>query len=337
MVASDDAGDGDAVGSGDTPDSGDIPASGDTPAVVSVGAATVDRTYPVTNLPAADGGAYAPAVEESFGGVGANVAFACARLDRSAGLIARLGDDEVGARVAENLAALPVNDARIRRRDGTSTHCVILRDGDGKRSIVTAGESARRLRLDDADRGYLADADAAFLTAYNPDSVHREALDIADRAEAPPFVFDLSGPLAELSGRGAREETVDRWVESAALFVVGEVAAESYLGCTGGEAAETLRERGASRVAVTSGEDGAVLADADGLYDLPAFDVSVVDETGAGDAYVAALVDRWILADAPAREAGRFAAAAGALNVTENGARGGLATRTEIESFLANR
>ncbi|MFC7137097.1 PfkB family carbohydrate kinase [Halobaculum litoreum] len=80
-----------------------------------------------------------------------------------------------------------------------------------------------------------------------------------------------------------------------------------------------------------------MLANDSGVYELPAFDVSVVDETGAGDAYAAALIDRWILAGVPPREAGRFAAAAAAHNVAAEGARGGLATRAAVRSFLADR
>ena len=318
----------------DAPDTADPNAS---PSVVTVGAATVDRTYHVSTLPGADGGAYADTVSESFGGVGANVAWAVARLGRSAGLVARLGDDDVGARVAADLDGSPVDVARVRRDPGTSTHCVVLRDGDGTRSIVTAGDSASRLRLDDDDRRYLAGADAVFLTAYNPDPVHRAVLDVAAGPDAPPVVFDLSGRLAELAGRGASEPTVDRWVEAADLFVVGDVAAESYLGCTGREAAAELRARGADRVAATSGPAGAVLADHTGLHELSAVAVDAVDETGAGDAYVAALIDRWILAGVPAREAGRFAAAAAAGNVASEGARGALATRADVESLLGER
>ncbi|MFC7096147.1 carbohydrate kinase family protein [Halobaculum marinum] len=324
-------GDGDRTGDSSPADVGDVPP------VVTVGAATVDRTYHVSNIPAPDGGAYADTVRESFGGVGANVAVAVSRLGRSAGLVARLGDDDVGARVAVDLEESAVDDRRVRRKSGTSTHCVVLRDGDGRRSIVTAGDSARRLRLSDADHRYLAAADVVFLTAYNPDAVQRDLLALASEPDAPPFVFDLSGPLPELAGRSAREETIDRWVEAADLFVVGDVAAESYLGCSGGEAAAELRSRGADRVAATSGAAGAVLADDTGLHELSAFDVDVVDETGAGDAYVAGLIDRWILGDASAVDAGRFAAAAAALNVAADGARGGLASRDEVEAFLRER
>ncbi|WP_246308042.1 carbohydrate kinase family protein [Halorarum salinum] len=308
-----------------------------TPEVVTIGAATVDRQYLVSNHPEPDGGAFANDVEESFGGVAANVATACARFGREAGLVARLGEDDVADRVLEELRRSALDVSRVRREPGTSTHCVILRDGDGRRSIVTAGDSTKRLRLDDADLAYLADADAMFVTAYAPDPVHEALLSRAREDAFPPVAFDLSGRPAELEGRGARVATVDAWVEAASLFVVGEVAAEAYLGCSGREAAERLRERGADGVASTVGDDGATLLGPEADLDVPALDVDVVDETGAGDAFVAGLIDAWVLGDASAADAGRFAAAAAGLNCESAGARGGLPTREEVEAALAAR
>ncbi|WP_435147139.1 carbohydrate kinase family protein [Halobaculum sp. P14] len=314
--------------------------------VVAVGAAALDRQYLVSNLPEPDGGAYADGVEDTFGGVAANVATGCAQLGRDAGILTRLGRDDVADRVLADLDDGPLDTARVRRKPGTSTHCIVLRDGDGKRSIVTAGDSVKRLRLDEDDVSYLAAADVVFVTAYAPDPVHQTLLSCA-RGERPagapadgsfpPVVFDLSGPPAELDGRGARPGTVDDWLDAAALVVVGDVAAAGHFGCTGRDAAALLAERGADRVASTAGDDGATLVDGDGLVDVPAFDVDAVDETGAGDAYAAGLIHAWLLGDRTATEAGRVAAAAAACNCTEAGARGGQPTADELESFLAVR
>ena len=321
-----------------------------TPALVTIGAATVDRHYAVSNLPAPDGGAYAPAVTDHPGGVAANVASGAAHLGRPAGLLTRLGDDDFGETVRGRLADDPFDTSRVRVGPDTTTHCVILRDDDGTRSIVTAGDSVRNMRLRPADYPYLAAADAVFVTAYAPDRVHRTLLNWASESGFPPVVFDLSGPLSELDGRGARSASVDQWVETAELFVVGRVAAASYLGCAGADAAAELRERGVRRAAVTDGEAGATLVaptataptadetDADSsLVDVPAFDVDVVDETGAGDAYVAGLIDTWLLGDRDPAAAGRFAAATAALACTAVGARGNPPTTEQVETFLARR
>lgn len=91
-----------------------------TPEVVAIGAATVDRQYLVSNHPQPDGGAFASDVEETFGGVAANVATGCARLGREAGLVARLGEDEVADRVTADLRGSPLETSHVRRKPGTS-------------------------------------------------------------------------------------------------------------------------------------------------------------------------------------------------------------------------
>lgn len=302
------------------------------PAVVAVGAATVDRTYAVTNLPAPDGGAFARSVASAPGGVGANVAVGCARLGRSAGLIARLGGGSIGDEVAADLETAPIDRERVRRGPGTTTHCLVLRDPDGERMIVTAGGSTTRLRLKNRDLAYLRDAEAVFVTAYAPDPVVGRLADLAAEPSFPPLAFDLSGPLAELQGRGASRETIDRVVDRAALVVAGDVAAESYLGVAPDDAPAALRDRGVDRAALTHGRAGSTLVTPEATVDVPAFDVDTVDATGAGDAYVAGLIDRWLLGDGD--RAGRWAAGVAALNCRQEGARGGLPSADRVRSFL---
>ncbi|MFW5934664.1 MAG: carbohydrate kinase family protein [Halolamina sp.] len=307
------------------------------PDLVAVGAATVDRFYDVTNLPDPDGGAFAREVTERFGGVGANVATGVARLGSDTALLARLGNDDLGDRVLADLEAGPVSTALVRRGPGTTTQCVILRGPGGERMILTAGDSTVRLGLDDSACERIRAADAVFVTAYVPDAVTSEIVDLAAEPDGPALAFDLSGPIEELRDRGTEPSTIDRVVEVAALFVTAEVAAESYLDCPAAEAVDALRDRGCSRGAVTFGTDGATLFDGGGRTRIPAFDVDAVDTTGAGDAFTAALVERWLLGDAAAERAGRFAAAAAARNCRAQGARGGLADREAVLTFLADR
>lgn len=314
----------------------DSPAERGDVELISVGAATVDRTYEVTNLPEPDGGAFAHTVSDSFGGVGANVATGAARLGRQTGLLARLGADEFADRVEADLESGPVDAGLVRRRPGTTTHCIIPRGPAGDRMIITAGDSTKRLRLDADDRSALRNADAVFATAYVPDPVTATLVELAEEPDGPDFVFDLSGPVEELEDRGTEPETIDRAVRAADLFVVGEVAAEAYLDVSVADAVDALRERGCHRGAVTFGESGSTLFDGDGTTEVDAFDVEPVDTTGAGDAFVAALIDRWLLGDDDAATAGEFAAAAAALNCTAEGARGGLADTRAVRSFTAD-
>jgi len=330
------------------------------PPVLAVGAAVIDEWYAVSNLPEPDGGAFASEVTTAFGGVGANVCVALDRLGRDVGLVSRVGDDEYGERAREYLADTGVDASRVSVGDDPSTRSVILSDPDGERAIVTAGESFRRLRLDDADREALAAAETVFLTGYTPDAVSRAVLDTVESAADPPaLVFDLSGSVEELVGRGTEPETVRRLLHAADLFVADDVAAAAYFG--GPDAAvervaAAQRARGGSepsltgdgwpRAVLTHGADGMTAVAGGEGTEFDAFDVDVIDATGAGDSFTAGLIDRWIAGGdgggsrrerAGVADGVRFAAAVAAINCTSRFAQPGLPTRGEVEAFLAER
>ena len=88
-------------------------------------------------------------------------------------------------------------------------------------------------------------------------------------------------------------------------------------------------------VVVTRGGQGCVVAEDRGATALPADPVEVVDTTGAGDCFAAAL--GFGLAEGrDARQAARFAAAAAALAVTRPGAQA-TPSRAEVEAFVRLR
>ncbi len=99
--------------------------------------------------------------------------------------------------------------------------------------------------------------------------------------------------------------------------------------------AAALRERGVGTVVITLGEDGALIADEAGTRRVPAVPArAVVDTTGAGDAFTAAL--SVALAEGqPTDEAVRFAAAAGAHAVSIAEVIPSLASRADIERLLS--
>ncbi|WP_135664657.1 carbohydrate kinase family protein [Halorhabdus rudnickae] len=297
--------------------------------IVTVGSAVLDRVYTLTNLPERDGGAFATDCIERAGGVAANVGCALATLDHDVGVISRVGDDDAAETIVGSLHDHDVDTTGIRQGDGASSYTLVLRGPTGDRMIVAGGESVPQLRLQPTDRDRVRGADCVFTSAYAPDAVVNDLLDLRESGAIDALAFDLAGPLEELEGRGTAPETIDRLTASVDLFVVGEVAARSYLGREPREAARRLREAGASRVAVTVGAAGAYLAENE-LRHVNAVETDVVDTTGAGDAFTAALIDAWVLGNHTAGAAGRVAAAAAAQNCTAPGPRGALPTREDL-------
>ena len=324
----------------------------DRPPILAVGAAAIDEWYAVSNLPEADGGAFASEVTSAFGGVGANVSVALDRLGRDVGLISRVGDDEYGRRARDYLTDTGVDASRVAVGGDSSTRSVILSDPAGERAIVTAGESFRNLRLDEADREALAATEAVFVTGYAPDAVSRAVLDaVASAADPPALAFDLSGSVEELVGRGTEPETIHRFLHAADLFVADDVAAAAYFGgpqAARDRVAAAQRARAESRGSVltgdgwpravlTHGADGMTVVADGAVTEFDAFDVDVVDATGAGDSFVAGLIDRWIAGGDDVAAGVRFAAAVAAINCTSRFAQPGVPSRDEAEAFLAER
>jgi ribokinase/sulfofructose kinase len=304
-----------------------------TPTFVTVGNALIDHTYLVSNVPSPDGGAFVLDRTERLGGVETNVAILADALGIDAGVVSRLGDDADADSVERRLAATAV-DHRLRRASGeTTSYCLVLATEAGERIIVGGGESTLGLVLDEADLAYLRDAAVTFASAYAPASVIETLA-----ALETPFAFDLAGRFEDLEHRGLTRATLDGIVGGIDLFVANVDAACSYLRREESprEVAAELRARGVGRGAITSGADGAFLFDADGVYPIDAVDPDddVVDTTGAGDAFNAGLVRAWLLDDRDPAAAGRYAAAAAALNCTTPGAHTDPPTAETVAALL---
>jgi ribokinase len=91
---------------------------------------------------------------------------------------------------------------------------------------------------------------------------------------------------------------------------------------------------GADAVILTLGERGALLAQAGGTQAFPAFRVTAVDTTAAGDAFMGGLAVALAEGRSLAESIG-WGNAAGALAATRLGAQPSLPTRRAVEKLLA--
>jgi ribokinase len=99
-------------------------------------------------------------------------------------------------------------------------------------------------------------------------------------------------------------------------------------------AGRALRGRGVGTVIVTLGAEGSVACTARGEIRVPAFAVTAVDTTAAGDAFNGAVAASLAGRD-PLPEALRFASAAAAIACTRRGAQPSLPARAEVERLLS--
>jgi sulfofructose kinase len=294
--------------------------------IICVGHAALDYVYRIEEFPPAPMKVRSLEHIESGGGMAANAAAAIAHLGGEVELWSRTGADSVGERIRALLIKEGVNVDYLRAHEGarSSTSAVIV-DGKGERLIV--GERDHAMSMDSSwlPLERIAGASAVVSDLRWLEGT-RDAFKEA-RGKGVPTLLD-----ADLGGGGHLEE----FLCLADYVIFSEPALATFApGLDEGEALQGVLALGATHVGVTRGAQGYVWRDRNGASGRqPAFEVESVDSTGAGDAFHGAFA--WALAGGrAAAECARIAAAVSALKCRRLGARAGLPTAAELQSFLS--
>lgn len=298
--------------------------------VVVVGSVNVDFVVRAAKLPGpgetVTGGRFA----RHHGGKGANGAVAAVRLGARVRFVGAVGDDDLGRSALGALRAEGIDVSGVAALPGISTGVALIAvDASGENQIAVASGANAALEADRVGQvldGSLTDGDVLLLN-----------LEISDEP--------LMAALSSARGAGARvvlnvapaRPLPAAWLDAGAVLILneGEAGAVGEKGDPQG-IVRPLFDRTGSPVIVTLAARGALLADEAGPRQMPGFDVAAVDSTGAGDTFAGA-VAACLAQGAEMDEAVRLAMAAAALSVTVHGAREGMPTLTEVETFLRER
>jgi ribokinase len=303
------------------------------PRVLVVGSANVDFTVQASRLPRPGETVSGGTLLVNYGGKGANQAVAARRLGAEVRLIACVGDDDSGQAIRESLATEGIGVAGVITSQGAATGtALIVVDGEGRNQIAVAPGANRTLgvehvsaRAEDFNWAevVVCQLETPLATVAWALAAARQRRTITVLNPAPP----TDAPLPFLALVDYLTPN-DGEAERLSGALVRDRAGAAH-------AAERLRGRGPGVVVVTLGEDGALAQGADGQCHVPAFKVTAVDTTAAGDAFNGALA----VALAEGRElraALRFANATAALACTRRGAQPSLPARSEVEHLLGS-
>jgi len=259
------------------------------------------------------------------GGAPANVAVHARRLGAEGVVASGIGEDASGDALLDALAGLGVNTEAIQRVPDKPTGTVSVRlDADGHPHFDCSRDTAfDHLAWTPALASLSRTADAvAFgtLAQRHPDS--RRTIRTFLKETKALRVFDVNfrgfGPE---TGKIVRETlpltdvlklNEDEAEALRGFFGKGGLSDESFL-------KELVQEYGLRLAVLSLGARGCFLSDGRSHLFSPGFPVRAVDTTGCGDAFVAALIVRY-LDGTPLEEAGRFMNRAGALTATRRGA-----------------
>ena len=298
------------------------------PRVLVVGSANVDFTVALPRLPRPGETVSEGTLLVARGGKGANQAVAARRLGADVRLIACVGDDASGREVRQALAdeGIGVEAVGSTAVAATGTALIVV-DAEGRNQIAVAPGANRALAAADVERraADFAWADVVVCSLEVPVATARRALECARRHDALTILNPAPLPERGLDFLGLADYVTPNESEASRLTGLPLANVDDA-----GRVAAAVRALGAAHVVLTLGAGGALAEGPGGRLHVPASSVTVVDTTGAGDAFNGALA----VALAERRElleALRFANAAAGLACTRRGAQPSLPTRHEVE------
>ena len=277
--------------------------------ITVVGSINLDFVASAASLPAPGETVTGASLARHPGGKGANQALAAERLGGDVCLIGRVGRDGMAEEAMALLLADDVDVGAVVADETLPTGVALIAvDPSGENQIVVAAGANHGV----APEHLPARIEAPLIVQLELPIATVEAA--VGRARG--FVCVNLAPAAPVS---------DQMLRRADLIVVNETEAAFY-----GE----LLHHGGGRVVVTMGAQGAALYQRGGLIaQVEPPRVVAVDATGAGDAFVGAIVVA-LLEGMADDDALRFACAAGALAATRAGAQPSLPYRDEVEALL---
>ncbi|WP_279063424.1 sugar kinase [Lelliottia amnigena] len=292
--------------------------------IACVGITVLDRIWYLADLPKEGGKYVANNYTEVGGGPAATAAVAAAKLGADVDFIGRVGDDDTGSRLLAELESLGVNTRFTRIFKGArSSQSAVLVDASGERIIANYPSPDLPAEAD-----WLQDIDFSQWDVVLADvrwhDGAKQALTLA-RQQGVTTVLDADITPQDIADLVALSDHAA--FSAPGLQRMTQIAeAESAL-----KKAQTLTN---GHVYVTQGKDGCYWLEKGALSHLPAFQIDVVDTTGAGDVFHGALAVG-LAQNQPAQEAVRFASAVAALKCTRPGGRAGIPDCDQTRSFLS--
>jgi ribokinase len=256
------------------------------------------------------------------GGKGANQAVAAARLGADVALIGAVGDDAFGIQLHDGLAHEGVSMEHVARTAncGSGTASITVAEGENHIIVVPGANATVTPAQIERAQATLASADAILVQMEIPLESVEATLRLGQRVGKPVILNPAPAQKLPLE-----------WLKLARYLTPNQHELAILLGADASEDFRALMQRAPAPVVLTRGGEGAWYRDGGEPMLQPGFEVEVVDTTGAGDTFNAALAV-FLREGLPA--AVRKACAAAALSVTRLGAQGGMPTRAELDAFL---
>jgi len=292
--------------------------------VVGIGQCCWDILAEVNAYPEADEKEEIRRLTEQGGGPTATALVTLTRLGIPCRFHGIVGDDGYAEKIRDSLIREGIDITGLVTRGGAASQVafIVIERLNGRRTIFWQRSTGRGLQPDELAAGFLEGTAVLHLDGLMPE-VSRYALDEARRFGIPVMVDAgrMRPGMAELAAKCDYLVAAERFF----LDLGWDGSAEGFRRLASG--------LGATVVTVSRGTRGSMTWSGGEYFATPAFPVSVVDTTGAGDVfhggYLYGVLQGWEL-----RRTVTFASAVAALGCLSLGGRAGIPTVAEALRFL---
>ncbi|MFB4160101.1 ribokinase [Geomicrobium sp. JSM 1781026] len=258
----------------------------------------------------------------SPGGKGANQATAVARLGEHVQLVGRIGKDEFGRAIYEQLHQESVNVDDVRAvEEHTGIASITVQNNDNSIIVVPGANFTWAATDAEAYRSVIKNATTLLLQLEVPIPFVEEVVRIAWEEKTTTILNPA--PAQRLP-----EKMIDR----VDYLTPNELECKALFNL----AAEEAVEKYPNKLIVTKGKDGAMFHDGNERIIVSSFRTNGVDSTGAGDTFNGAFAVA-LNTDQTLRECIAFANAAASLSIEKSGAQAGMPTATQVWERLGTK
>jgi len=265
------------------------------------------------------------------GGKGANQAVAASRLGANVSMLGRVGRDNFGDFLLDNLKANNVDSQLVQRDDASTGTATIVVDANGQNSIVLSPGANGKVSSSDVEHASFSGFSLLLLQLEIPIPTVLSAAKLAKQ----------NGVRVLLNPAPAKE-LPDELIALADFIIPNETELSLLTGMevkdvlSAEKATHILLNKGAQNVLVTLGSKGALLVNGEASTHVETYQVDVVDTTAAGDAFIGGFAS--VLDSANSLiDAIRYGCGCGALATTKFGAQPSLPTKEEVEKFMSHQ
>ncbi len=298
--------------------------------IVVVGSSNSDMVVKVPHIPIPGETVMGGDFQIHKGGKGANQAVAAARSGGQVTFIANIGCDELGDAAIRHFAKENIDTTYIIRDKERSGVALIMVTTAGENIIAVSPESNALLTPTHIETcaNVLQQADIILVQLEIPLETVMKISELAQQYKVKLILNPA--PAQALPQKLLQNVNIITPNETEASSLTQVVVKDIQ---SAKQAGECLMRLGVEQVIITLGKRGSLLATKSGFYHFPAYQVTTIDTTAAGDVFNGVLAKSLVAGD-DIKTAVGYANAASALSVTLSGAQSAAPNAAAITDFL---